>query len=55
MRSAPANAIRPDVTGTSPMIDLSNVVFPTPLRPRTAVTSPGATSKETLRRMWLPP
>lgn len=39
------------LTGTRPMSDLSSVVVPTPLRPRTTVTSPFFASRLTSRRM----
>ncbi len=46
---------RPERTGTTPIRLFSSVVLPTPLRPRTTVTSPAAASSETLRRMCEPP
>src|SRR5262245_56073483 len=55
VRSAPSNAIRPERAGKSPMIVLSSVVFPTPLRPMRQTTPPAGTSRETSQRIWLSP
>ncbi len=49
--SAPSKAMEPSRRGTAPMIDLSVVVLPAPLRPSSVTTSPGATSKSTPCRM----
>src|ERR671933_692818 len=50
-RSAPSNSIVPSLFRARPMMARSVVVLPTPLRPSSAVDSPGATSKLTPWRM----
>src|SRR5690606_36966359 len=45
----------PERFGRMPMIALSVVVLPAPLRPSKVTTSPGRTSKETPCRTWLSP
>jgi hypothetical protein len=51
----PAKVIVPARTGSTPVIERSVVVFPTPLRPISATTSPGFTSRFTPRRIREPP
>ena len=45
--SLPSNAIEPARRPTMPMMDLSVVVLPTPLRPSSVTTSPWFTTKST--------
>src|SRR5262245_29141202 len=47
--SMPSSRIEPERTGTSPMIALSVVVLPAPLRPSMQSTSPAATDSERSR------
>src|SRR5262245_24096343 len=47
--------MRPERDGRSPMMLLSRVVLPTPLRPMRHTTSPAGTSSETSHRIWLSP
>ncbi len=47
--------LAPACAGTSPMIDFKVVLLPTPLRPSSPTTSPGATVSETPCRIWLLP
>src|SRR5579875_844414 len=47
MSSRPSKRIEPDRRSTIPMIDLSVVVLPAPLRPSSVTTSPSRTSKPT--------
>src|SRR6478609_11609081 len=47
-----SNRTEPWRLPTIPMIDLSVVVLPAPLRPSSVTTSPGRTSKLTPCRMW---
>src|ERR1700730_18528093 len=54
-RSAPSNVMRPARTGSRPMIDLSSVVLPTPLRPIRQTTPPSGTWRETSQSTWLSP
>src|SRR5512144_2848951 len=54
-RSAPSKAMRPERTGKSPMMLLSRVVFPTPLRPMRHTTPPAGTSSDTSHSTWLSP
>src|SRR6478736_1709115 len=49
--SAPSKVMDPSRRGTAPMIDLSVVVLPAPLRPSSVTTSPSAISKSTPCRM----
>jgi hypothetical protein len=42
---------RPGAHGPTPIIDLSSVLLPTPLRPSTAVQVPAATSNDIIQRM----
>src|SRR5579884_3993398 len=51
MSSRPSKRIEPDRRSTIPMIDLSVVVLPAPLRPSSVTTSPSRTSKDTPCRM----
>ena len=53
--SAPSSFTLPVRGGTQPTIDLSVVVLPTPLRPRSATVSPAPIVSETPRRTWLSP
>src|SRR5690242_8517131 len=55
INSRPRNSMLPSRRGTRPMIDLSVVVLPAPLRPSNVTTSPSRTSKSTPCRMWLSP
>src|SRR5262245_33871740 len=55
VRSAPSKAILPERTGSRPMIVLSRVVLPTPLRPIRHTTPPAGTSSDTSQRIWLSP
>src|ERR1700751_6010484 len=52
MSSAPSKRTEPVRWPTMPMIDLSVVVLPAPLRPSSVTTSPGCTWKVTPCRMW---
>src|SRR6185369_208157 len=45
--SAPSNVTRPPRTGKSPIVVLSRVVLPTPLRPIRQTSSPARTSRST--------
>ena len=47
--------IEPERAGSSPTRHFSSVVFPTPFRPRIAVTAPDGASNTTSRSVWLPP
>src|SRR5690348_6184387 len=47
MMARPAKVIVPRRSGRMPMIDLSVVVLPAPLRPSRVATSPAATAKST--------
>src|SRR2546428_154993 len=49
--SCPSKRIEPSRRGTMPMMDLSVVVLPAPLRPSSVTTSPARTSKPTPCRM----
>src|ERR1044072_4939575 len=51
MSSRPSNCTEPERCPTIPMIDLSVVVLPAPLRPSSVTTSPARTSKVTPCRM----
>src|SRR5215813_8002928 len=51
----PANSTLPRVGWTSPMMVLSVVLLPTPLRPSRPTTSPRSTWSETPCKMWLLP
>src|SRR4051812_38830892 len=51
MSSLPSKRIEPCRRATMPMIDLSVVVLPAPLRPSSVTTSPSATSKSMPCRM----
>ena len=53
--SSPAKNTRPLLGANSPMIALSSVVLPTPLRPITATIEPPGTCKLISRKMRLPP
>src|SRR5690606_12263775 len=53
--ASPSNRTAPRTTGESPMIDRSVVLFPAPFLPRSTVTSPRGTPKETPCRMWCRP
>jgi hypothetical protein len=53
--SAPSKAMSPRATGSTPITHLSNVVLPTPLRPKSARHSPWRTDSDTPRSVWLPP
>jgi len=48
--SEPAKLTDPECGRTSPITDFSTVLLPMPLRPSSATTSPGATSRLMLRR-----
>ena len=48
-------SISPDVTRSRPMMHLSSVVFPMPLRPIRHVREPAGTSRSTSHSVWLPP
>src|SRR6185436_11712369 len=50
--SLPSNATDPARRPTIPMIDLSVVVLPAPLRPSRVTTSPACTCRSTPCRMW---
>ena len=52
--SVPLNLIEP-CGGTSPMIALTVVERPTPLRPSRLTTSPASMCRSTPCRMWLLP
>src|SRR3989442_1315146 len=52
MSSRPSKRMEPRRRPTMPMIDLSVVVLPAPLRPRSVTMSPGRISKSTPWRMW---
>src|SRR6202035_2636541 len=54
-RSVPSKAMRPERAGSSPMIDLSRVVLPTPFRTIRQTMLPSDTSSETSHRTWLSP
>ena len=54
-RSVPANDISPAVAGSSPMMHLSSVVLPMPLRPIRQVRDPFGTARSTSQSVWLPP
>ena len=54
-RSLPSNRISPDAAGSSPMMHLSSVVLPMPLRPIRHVRDPAGTSRLTSHKVWLPP
>src|SRR3954462_5968011 len=47
--------ISPESNGWMPAMHLIRVLFPAPLSPTRAVTSPGRTSKSTSRRTWTAP
>ena len=51
----PSNVISPDVTRSRPMMHLSSVVFPIPLRPMRQVREPFGTTRSTSHSVWLPP
>src|SRR5581483_737111 len=50
--SLPSNAIAPERLAMMPMIDLSVVVLPAPLRPSSVTTSPSRTSRSTPCSTW---
>src|ERR1700731_1284471 len=52
MSYAPAKRTEPVRWPTMPMIDLSVVVLPAPLRPSSVTTSPGSTRNSTPCRIW---
>ena len=51
----PSNSTLPWLGLTRPMMVLSVVLLPTPLRPSSPTTSPRPTDRETPCRMWLLP
>ena len=51
----PPNDISADEAGSSPMMHLSSVVFPMPLRPMRQVRDPAGTARSTSHSVWLPP
>src|SRR5437879_110492 len=55
VRSLPLKSTRPARGRKSPMMLLSSVVLPTPLRPMRQTTSPGFTARSTSRRMRVSP
>src|SRR5258705_745725 len=55
VRSAPSNTMRPERTGSRPMMVFSSVVFPTPFRPMRQITPPAGTSSETSHSTWFSP
>src|SRR3954465_11756881 len=52
---APSKAISPDVAGRSPMMHLSSVVLPMPLRPMRHVRDRFGTTRGASHSVWLPP
>src|SRR5439155_25458550 len=55
VRSRPSNTMRPARGRNSPMMLLSSVVLPTPLRPIRHTTCPACTSRLTSRRISVSP
>jgi hypothetical protein len=53
--AAPSKAIRPAAGGAGPAIVFISVVFPAPLTPTSATSSPGSTRSATSRRMVIWP
>ena len=53
--SRPLKRTMPRRGGVKPTIERMSVVFPMPLRPRMATTSPAATVSETPWSTWLSP
>src|ERR1700742_3582268 len=51
----PSKTISPESNGWIPATHLIRVLFPAPLSPTRAVTSPARTSKSTSRRTWTAP
>src|SRR4051794_10100061 len=55
VRSRPSKRMRPDRGRSRPMMLLSSVVLPTPLRPMRQTSWPAPTSKSTPRKMSVSP
>src|SRR5262245_31403244 len=55
VRSLPSKRMRPERGWSKPMMLLSRVVFPTPLRPMRQTTSPADTCMSTWRRICVSP
>ena len=53
--SCPSNFKLPERDGRRPMITLSSVVLPTPLRPMRHTQLPAGTLSPTSHSVWLPP